>query len=170
MKLIAQTYVSPKANQGTFNNVQIIDSALTHKRDDKYLSITFEMFFLKNDKKVVLDTVTMGFLGMENDVVSSNRTTIMSIPNPDYDVTFEGSQERVVVPLFAYLMENSGVMPTDYQIVDFGFPTYEKVMKYFTGGTLDAPEIFITDPLAIGFLMNNLVINGEAVGNQFAMV
>jgi hypothetical protein len=30
-------------------------------------------------------------------------------------------------------------------------PTYEKVMQYFSGGTLLSPEILI-EPLAIGFI------------------
>jgi hypothetical protein len=67
-------------------------------------------------------------------------------------------------------MANNGVMPQDYEMVDFGWPTYEKVMQYFEGGTLESPEITPSAPLAIGFLMNNLVMNGEAVGAQFTMV
>lgn len=170
MKLQSQTYVSPLLNQGTFTDVTIEDVCLTHKRHDNYIAIGFEMSYVKNGQKVVLDTKEMGFLGMENDVVSSNRTTTISIPNPDYDAQVEGSEERITVPLFAYLTANNGVMPQDYEMVDFGWPTYEKVMQYFEGGTLELPEITISAPLAIGFLMNNLVMNGEAVGVQFTMV
>ncbi len=170
MKLQAQTYVSPLLNQGAFENVTIEDVCLTHKRQDNYVAIGFEMSCVKNGQKVVLDTKEMGFLGMENDVVSSNRTTTMSIPNPDYDAQVNGLEQRITVPLFAYLMANNGVMPQDYEIVDYGYPTYEKVMQYFEGGTLNNPEITISAPLAIGFLMNNLVMNGEAVGVQFTMV
>lgn len=170
MKLQAQTYVSPLLNQGAFENVIIEDVCLTHKRHDNYIAIGFEMSYVKNGQKVVLDTKEMGFLGLENDVISSNRTTTMSIPNPDYDAQIEGSEERITVPLFAYLTANNGVMPEDYEMVDYGYPTYEKVMQYFEGGTLENPEITISDPLAIGFLMNNLVMNGEAVGVQFTMV
>lgn len=170
MKLEALIYNSPLLSQGTFANVTIEDVCLTHKRNDKYISITFEMSYIKNGQKVLLDTKEMGFLGMENDVVSSNRTTTMSIPNPDYNAQIEDSEERITVPLFDYLTANNGVMPQGYEMVDYGYPTYEKVMQYFSGGKLSDPEIFITDPLAIGFLMNNLVMNGEAVGVQFTMV
>jgi hypothetical protein len=149
--------------------VQIIDSCLTHKRDEKYLAITFEMAYFHNGIKQILATEIMGFLGMEADEINSNRTTTISIPNPEFNAEIEGSQERIKVGLFEYLHTKSGVIPTDYFVVDYGFPTYEKVMAYFSGGTLEAPEIFITDPLAIGFLMNNLVVNGEIVGNQFTM-
>lgn len=170
MKLTTQMYISPKANQGTFENVTIEDVCLTHNRIEKYISITFEMYCIKNGEKVVLDTKVMGFLGMENDEVSSNRTTTFSIPNHDYDSQIEGSQKRITVPLFAYLMAHNGIMPADYVMVDYGYPTYEKVMQYFEGGTLESPEINITAPLAIGFLMHNLIMNGEAVGNQFKIV
>jgi hypothetical protein len=170
MKLTAQTYVSPLLNQGTFANVTIDDVCLTHKRIEKYIAITFEMSYLKNDQKVILDTVAMGFQGMEGDKVSSNRTTTFSIPNPDYDALIEGSEPRVTVSLFDYLTANAGVMPTDYVMVDYGYPTYEKVMQYFEGGTLANPEIRITAPLAIGFLLSNLIMNGEVVGTQFTIV
>jgi hypothetical protein len=169
MKLTTQTYVSPLVNQGTFENVIIQDVSLTHKRLEKYISIGFEMSYIKNGQKVVLDTKEMGFLGMEKDEVTSNRTTTFSIPNPDYDTQVEGSEERITVPLFDYLMKHQGVMPADYVMVDYGYPTYEKVMQYFEGGTLENPEITISAPLAIGFLLTNLIMNGEPVGNQFKM-
>jgi hypothetical protein len=134
------------------------------------LSITFEMSYLKDGTKHILANEVMGFLGMEADEVSSNRTTTFSILNPDYDVEIEESTQRITVSMFDYLIKNAGVFPTDYQMVDYGFPTYEKVMQYFSGGTLDSPEVFITEPLAIGFLLANLFINGEVVGTQFTMV
>lgn len=170
MKLESEKYVSPNLKQGILENVIIEDISVTHVRHQKYLSIAFEMYCIKNGEKVVLDTKVMGFLGMENDELSSNRTTTFSVPNLDYDSQIEGSQKRITVPLFAYLMAHNGVMPTDYVMVDYGYPTYEKVMQYFEGGTLESPEINITAPLAIGFLMNNLIMNGEAVGNQFTLV
>jgi hypothetical protein len=170
MKLFAKKYVSPLPNQGTFENVTIEDICLTHKRNEKYLSIQFEMSYEKNGQKVILDTKEMGFLGMEMDEVSSNKTTTFSVQNPDYNEQIEGSEERITVPLFDYLMKHQGVMPSDYVMVDYGYPTYEKVMQYFEGGTLENPEINITAPLAIGFLLTNLIMNGEPVGNQFKMM
>ena len=170
MKLIAQNYNSPMATQGSFENVIIEDVQLTQKRGEKYLSITFEMYYMKDGRKMVLATKELAFQGMEGDAISTNRTTKMSIPNPDYDAQIEGSKERLVVPMFDYLANHQGVMPTDYQIVDFEYPTFEKVLQYFNGGTLQSPEITITAPLAIGFLMNTLSMNGEIVGKQFTMV
>jgi hypothetical protein len=170
MKLVAQTYVSPLMNQGTFENVIIEDFSVTHKRLERYLAIGFEMYYVKNDQKIVLDTKEMGFLGMGGDAISSNKTSLISIPNPDYDVQVEGSELRITVPLFDYLQSHQGIMPPDCVIVDYGYPTYEKVMQYFSGGTLENPEITISAPLAIGFILTALVMNGEPVGTQFKMV
>lgn len=170
MKLTATSYTSPKPTQGTFENVTIEDYSLTHKRHDKYISIGFDMYYMNGEEKVSLDKVEMAFLGMEDDEVSTNRTTTIRIPNPDFDAEVEGSEEKIIVSLFGYLAENEGVMPTEYEMVDYGYPTYEKVMSYFSGGTLTDPEIRITSPLAIGFLLNSLVMNGELVSEQFGMV
>jgi len=131
MKLISANYESPRLDQGTFLNVIIQDSAIIHQRLNKYLAIDFEVSYLKKEQKVVLETIKMEFYGMESDEHSSNRRTTFSIPNPDYDAEIEGSEERTILPMFTYLMENAGVMPADYQMEDFGFPTYEKVMQYF---------------------------------------
>jgi hypothetical protein len=169
MKLTTQKYESPLENQGSFDNVIIQDVAITHRRLDKFLSIRFEMSCIKNNKKVIICIKEMMFIGMEDDIVSSNQTTLMSIPNPDYDSQLEGSEERITVPMFGYLESNNGVMPSDFTIVDYGYPTYEKVMGYFNGGTLDNPEITITEPLAIGFILNKLIMNEEPVGNQFTI-
>lgn len=171
MKLIAQTYVSPLLNQGTFENVTIEDVCLTHKRHDNYIAIGFEMSYIKNGQKVVLDKKEMGFQGMENDIISTNKTTLVSIDNPDYDAQTPESKEKITVALFDSLGNFTfDVTTIPFEVVDFGYPTYEKVMQYFSGGTLESPEINITSPLAIGFLMNNLIMNGEAVGNQFTLV
>jgi len=169
MKLISANYESPRLDQGTFLNVIIQDSAIIHQRLNKYLAIDFEVSYLKKEQKVVLETIKMEFYGMESDEHSSNRRTTFSIPNPDYDAEIEGSEERTILPMFTYLMENAGVMPADYQMEDFGFPTYEKVMQYFNGGTLENPELTISEPLAIGFLMSTLKFNNEAVAVQFTM-
>lgn len=171
MKLIAQTYVSPLLNQGTFANVTIEDVCLTHKRNDKYLSIGFEMYLIKNEQRISLASAEMGFLGMENDVTSSNQTTFVSVDNPEYDNQNTESLEKLTVPLF----DSNGQFTFDvttipFEVVDYGWPTYEKVMEYFSGGTLENPEILISEPLAIGFILSKLVMNGEVVGKQFNLI
>ena len=169
MKLKASIYIHPKLDRGTYTDVFIEDVSLIHKRQQKYIAIGFEMYYFVDGDKVVLGTKEMGFIGMEGDDNSTNRTTTFSIANPDYDAEIEGSQEKLVLPLFDYITEY-GEMPVDYTIVDYGYPTYEKVMMYFEGGTLENPEINITDPLAVGFLLNNLDINNEMVGKLFIML
>lgn len=169
MKLTANIYNSPNPLQGKFENVIIEDTCVIHKRLENYLCITFEMYYIKDNERVSLAKTEVAFLGLEGESNSSNRTTIVSVPNPDY---FSGSDqpERINISLFDYVESHNGAFPPDYEIIDFGYPTYEKVMEYFQGGTLTDPEITISDPLAIGFLINCLIINGEPVSKQFELI
>jgi hypothetical protein len=40
----------------------------------------------------------------------------------DYNIEIADSEQRLTVSLFDYLTANNGVMPTDYNIVDYGYP------------------------------------------------
>lgn len=168
MKLTANIYNSPNPLQGKFENVIIEDTCVVHKRLEKYLCITFEMYYIKDSQRVTLAKTDVSFLGLEGEENSSNRTTIVSIPNPDYE-SGSDEPERIDISLFDYVESHNGEFPEDYIIIDYGYPTYEKVMEYFQGGTLTDPEITISDPLAVGFLMNCLIMNGEPVVNQFEL-
>lgn len=159
MKLISQIYNSPILTEGVFTAVEINDVQLVLNSNENYLSVKFEMSHEKNGERVVLETNTLAFLGNENDKMSSNRTTVISIPNPDV----EG--ERIVVPMFDYIAQNG--MPQDYQIEDWGYPTAEKAKMMFTGGTLLNPKINLEDDFAKAWLLNTLVFKGEKVGVQF---
>jgi hypothetical protein len=70
--------------------------------------------------------------------------------------------------MFAYIAENG--MPEDYQMVDWGFPTYEAVLPNFTGGTLNEPELNLTNDFAKAWLKHNVFMKGEKVGVQFDFV
>jgi hypothetical protein len=167
MKLKSENYTSPNPQQGEFKNVFIEDTVITHKRHEKYLSIQFDMYYLKGTEKIILDTKTLGFLGTEDDEVSSNETTIVSVLNPEYNPEIEGSEETITVPLFDP-KGGFNIDPTKpFSVVDYGFPTYEKVLSFFQGGTFENPEITITEQLAIGFILSKLIMNGEPVGKQF---
>jgi hypothetical protein len=193
MKLFTENYVSPIPTQGAFENVSIEETSIIHKGKENFLSIQFDMTYLKNDKKVLLASKTMQFWGMENDANSSNKTTLVRVDNPNFDPNenyiteepnpdwFEGSDlpetitfdntppQRIIIPLFK--PDGSyNVTSMDFEIVDYGFPTYEKALQMFEGGSFEQPEIIITEPLAIGFVLNKLFMNGEPVGNQFELV
>lgn len=182
MKLIPTTgnYISPLPNQGTFQNVAIEDREIIIRRSENFLSIKFVMFYHKDGKEVIIGTKTIEFKGLENDYAgSTNQTTFFKYPNPHFDPNFVEDENSTPddskktyewienVPLMDYLTENLGVMPEGSVITEYGYPTYEAVLNYFEGGTLQSPEIHISDPLAVGFLLNKLTINGEVVGKQF---
>ncbi len=173
MKLIPITgkYISPLLNQGTFENVAIEDREIIVRRKENFLSVKFVLFYIKEGKEIIIGAKTVEFIGLESDYANStNQTTFFKYPNPAF-VSFEETPEEVEffgnIPLMQYLEENNGVMPEGAIITEYGFPTYEAVLDYFEGGTLQSPEININDPLAVGFLLNKLSINGEVVGKQF---
>lgn len=153
MKLTVQNYVHPNPSFGTFQNVIVQDVCVTHKRLEKYLSIIFEMSYLKDGLKVVLGTGALSFLGMNDDEVNSNQTAYVEVNGQ-------------TVPLLQWLAENNGELGNAV-ITDFGYPTYEDALTYFQGGNFEAPEIIITNPIAQGFLLSKLIINNESVGIQF---
>jgi hypothetical protein len=170
MKLFCTNYESPLDTQGTLSNVYIEDVELRHRRIDKTLSILFEMYYFKNGKKVILDRKEMLFFGMERDEFSSNKMLLVERANPDYDALVADSQEKITVPLFNSTGYTFDVQAIPFDVVDFGFPTYEKVFEYFDGGNLGNPEIIIVNPLAMGFIKQKLILNNEPVGVQFQFV
>jgi len=182
MKLIPKggKYISPQLHQGEFSNAYIEDREIILKRKENYLAVVFVLAYLKEGKEVILYQKKVEFIGLESDYANStNETTYFKYPNPVYDAAFvpdenstEADYQKTIewfenVPLMNYLEENNGVMPEGAIITEYGYPTYEAALNYFSGGTLAAPEIHITDPLAIGFFLNKLEMNGEIVGIQF---
>lgn len=182
MKLIPKTgkYISPQPHQGEFQNAFIEDREIILKRKKNYLAVVFVLAYMHNGKEVILYQKKVEFIGLENDYENStNQTTYFKYPNPAFDPNFaidefsteEDFQKTVEwienVKLMEYLEQNNEVMPEGAVITEYGYPTYEAALDYFEGGTLASPEIIITDPLAIGFFLNKLEMNGEIVGKQF---
>ncbi|GIZ09970.1 hypothetical protein [Flavobacterium sp. UMI-01] len=167
MKLIAPIYVSPLDSEGQFQNVEINDTEIIIQGEN-FFSVKFDMTYQKNDRTILLGSHTLSFLGDEGDEQSSNRTTKISILNPEYDSEDPESKPRLTVPMLAYIAENG--MPEDYQMVDWGFPTAEKARQMFTGGSLDDPRVELTDPFARQWLLNTLNFKGEKAIVQFQFV
>lgn len=170
MKFKAENYISPKYNQGKFENVFVEDTCITHKRNDKYLSVEFEMYCLIGNERFVLDTQKMIFYGMEDDETSTNRTTFVRVANPDYNEEDENSEEFLIVPLFDSQGNQNYPSEEILAIEDYGYPTYEKAINMFQGGTFSSPEIIPNDPLAIGFILNTLCLNGQLIKEQFEIL
>jgi hypothetical protein len=94
---------------------------------------------------------------------------IIEIDNPNYDEEVEAVGHRVVVPMLQYLYEHAGSMPDDYEVVDWGYPTYEDATGYFSGGTIEGPELFLTNPFARQWLLINIEMKDKSIsdGNSF---
>lgn len=83
MKLKSEIYVSPILTEGTFKDVIIEDVSIQHKRIDDYLQITFEMYYIVNEQKVVLETNTLSFQGMNDNPNSTNRKATFKFKDND---------------------------------------------------------------------------------------
>lgn len=188
MKLTVKsgTYLSPKINQGTFAGAFVEDIAINHRRRDHYLSVTFGLCYEQDGQVRTLAKANLIFFGLENEIgipgKTSNQASWVDVPNPDYDPDFVGDEnttaeeyDQKTLPYFRknlidYLAANNGELGANDVIVDYGYPTYERVMDFFQGGNIDNPELIVSNPIAIGFLLSKLIINSESVGQQFELV
>jgi hypothetical protein len=160
MKLQAQTYVSPNPKEGTFNNVIIEDTAFKIIRNQSYFKINFEMY-LEDKPEVVLETAFLAFQGMDADEINSNRKATFKF-NDDT----EGQEPR---GLIEWVTENQAY-PTNFTMVDWGYPTYQQALNYLTGGTFASPEIHPVDEFVKNWILNSVQMKGELIGVQFQFV
>lgn len=224
MKLHAEIYPSPVDVEGTHNNVFIEDVSYEIKREENFFAVDFEMYTLKNDKRIILDKARLAFKGTDEESAqgkpTSNKTALLNVKNPEYNpnvlqyidnpdydpeapetitianpdyiagdlmhnsITIEVPNPKRIqmipnpnyipefstVPLLKYLVEHQGQMPEEYEVKDWGYPTYTAVMQYFSGGTLDAPELFIESPFAREWLLNTMQMKGQHIKEHFEFV
>jgi hypothetical protein len=160
MKLQAQTYVSPNPKEGTFNNVIIEDTAFKIIRNQSYFKINFEMY-LQDKPEVVLETAFLAFQGMDADEINSNRKATFKF-NDD-------TEEQEPIGLIQWVTENQAY-PTNFTMVDWGYPTYQQALNYLTGGTFASPEIHPVDEFVKNWILNSVQMKGELIGVQFQFV
>jgi len=89
MKLRSINYISPIATEGSFEEVFIEETEVLIKKNKKYMSITFEMYCIRNEERIVLDERVIAFYGMAGDSITSNKLAVLSIPNENYDTELE---------------------------------------------------------------------------------
>jgi hypothetical protein len=159
MKLQSQNYNSPVITEGLFQNVFIEETSIQHKRKDNYLRIDFEMYIVKEERKAVLDSSYIAFQGMNDDADSTNRKATFK---------FNGSEEAI--GLIEYIMQNNGQYPVDYEMVDWGFPSYEDALTYLSGGSFQSPEINPINDFVKYWILNTVIMKGQFIGVQFQFV
>lgn len=160
MKLQAQTYTSPNPKEGTFSNVIIEETSFQIQRKENYFRVDFAMY-LQDKPEVVLETAYLAFQGMEADEINSNRKATFKF-NDD-------TEEQEPRGLIQWMGENQAY-PTNFTMVDWGFPTYEAALNYLTGGTLQSPEINPADEFVKNWILNSVQMKGELIGVQFQFV
>lgn len=160
MKLIAPIYNSPIDTEGTFNNVIIEEISFQIQRKETYFRIDFSMY-LRDKPEVVLETAYLAFQGMENDEVNSNRKATFKFK--------DDTEEQEPRGLIQWIAENQAY-PTNYKMVDWGYPTYEAALQYLTGGTFASPEINPANEFVKNWILNSVQMKGELIGVQFQFV
>jgi hypothetical protein len=191
MKLKATIYKSPDLFQGTFENVFIEDVSFELKRQEKYLRINFDMYYIKNEQKIILESNYIAFQGMNGDYNSTNRKATFrfnappieeEIPNksgseteaPEIDPTELPSDpgtptEEPVYGMIDYVMEH-GEYPTDYTMVDWGYASFEDALTYLSGGSFQEPELQPVNDFVKGWILNTIVMKNEYIINQFQFI
>lgn len=162
MKLTTQIYNSPILTEGQFENVSIEETAITLKRKDSYLRIDFDMCIEKEGQTILLDKSTIAFQGMNGDEVSMNRTATFKF-NDD-------TEEQEPRGLIDYIMENQGNYPENYEMVDWGYPSYEDALTYLSGGSFQSPELHPINEFVRAWILNTVIMKGEFIGKQFQFV
>lgn len=160
MKLIAPIYTSPDNIGWQVNNVIIEETAFQIERKQNYFRIDFAMY-LQDKPEVVLETAFLAFQGMENDEINSNRKATFKF-NDD-------TEEQEPRGLIQWVTENQAY-PTNFTMVDWGYPTYEAALQYLTGGTFASPEINPADEFVKNWILNAIQMKGELIGVQFQFV
>jgi len=159
MKLQAINYTSPIPTEGKFTDVFIEETKIELKRKENYLRIDFDMYYLLNNVPVVLASNYVAFQGMESDAVNTNRKVTFKFNNDP--------EEQEPRGLIDYLMNNGGAYPTDFKMIDWGYPTYEQALNFLTGGSFASPEIHPLNEFVKGWILNTVIMKGEFIGNQF---
>ena len=165
MKLQAINYISPILTEGQFTNVFVEETSVQLKRKDTYLRIDFEMYYLKNNIPVVLDSSYIAFQGMNADKgtqLSTNRkATFLFNDDP------EGTEPRGLID---YLTANAGAYPENYYMVDWGYPSYEDALSYLTGGSFESREIQPLNDFVKAWILNTVIMKNELIGQQFQFI
>lgn len=160
MKLIAPNYISPNSKEGSFTNLAIEETSFQLQRQQKYFRIDFAMY-LQDKPEVVLETTYLAFQGMDTDEHNSNRKATFKF-NDDIE-------EQEPRGLIQFLHEN-GKYPTNYAMVDWGYPTYEQTLNFLTGGSFASPEINPANDFVKNWILNTVIMKNEAIGVQFKFV
>ena len=160
MKLTALIYNSPNPKEGTFTNVVIEETAFQIQRKETYFRIDFAMY-LQDAPEVVLETAYLAFQGMDADENNSNRKATFKF-NDD-------TEEQEPRGFIQWVTENQAY-PTNFTMIDWGFPTYQQALNYLSGGSFASPEIQPINQFVKDWILNTIIMKNELIANQFQFV
>lgn len=162
MKLQSINYTSPILTEGSFINVFIEETSFQLKRQENYLRIEFDMYYIKDNQVIKLDTYPLAFQGMNTDEYTTNRKATFRF--------LDDTEEEEPRGLIAYITENQGAYPENYEMIDWGYPSYEDALNYLDGGSFDVPEIQPANDFVKLWLLNTIIMKNEHIVNQFQFI
>ena len=72
--------------------------------------------------------------------------------------------------LIDYIMANQGNYPQDYEMVDWGYPSYEDALTFLSGGSFQSPELHPINDFVKSWILNTVTMKGEFIGKQFQFI
>jgi hypothetical protein len=67
-------------------------------------------------------------------------------------------------------MSKGGDYPTNYTMIDWGYPSYEDSLTYLSGGSFQTPELQPVNDFVKAWILNTVIMKGEYIGIQFEFV
>ena len=163
MKLvtIGDRYVSPNPTKGTFPNAFIKD--FKKIIEEESFMVYFGLYWIKNSREIQVDETSLYFdENSERAYIGLNQKGQSEDGQPIFQQT---------KPLLEFIEQGGDL--SQGVITDIGYPNYAIAKSFFDGGSIDRPEIHLSNKdrslreVAKHFILNTLAFEGEAVGKQF---
>ena len=163
MKLvtIGDRYVSPNPRKGTFPNAFIKD--FKKIIEEESFMVYFGLYWIKNGREIQVDETSLYFdENSERAYIGLNQKGQSEDGQPIFQQT---------KPLLEFIQQGGDL--SQGVITDIGYPSYAIAKSFFDGGSIDRPEIHLSNKdrslreVAKHFILNTLAFEGEAVGKQF---
>ena len=145
-------YRREDSTHGVLLNVEIKDINTYYNRFDNTLNFLFGVFHNVEGDSILIDEISL----VLND--KNKRTGYVQLPDT------EGTGDTNV-DLEDYYADKGNFNGTIF--VDYGLPSIEKAKTFFTGGTLENPEIMPVNSLAKEWLLNTLKFEGKKLKEEF---
>lgn len=145
-------YKKTDLSKGVLLNLEIRDINTYYNRFEDSLNFVFGVF-QNIDEELIPTSVIV--LKLDK---STERTGYVLMPD-------ENNTGDTTQAIEEYYASNGNL--DDVTVIDYGMPSVELAKTFFTGGTLDNPEIEPVNELAKKWLLNTLKFDNQPLINNF---